>query len=50
MVISFVTAGCGAICAPVILLAMLYPAYKAYQGEMFAIPTLTDFIKNQGWA
>ncbi|MBI5052571.1 MAG: hypothetical protein HZC38_14480 [Chloroflexi bacterium] len=50
MAISFVTAGCGAICAPVILLAMLYPAYKAYQGEMFAIPTLTDFIKNQGWA
>ncbi len=50
MIISFVTAGCGAICAPVILLAMLYPAYKAYQGEMFAIPTLTDFIKNQGWA
>ena len=50
MVVSFATAGCGAICAPLILLAMLYPAYKAYQGEMFAIPTLTDFIKNQGWA
>ena len=50
MVISFVTAGCGAVCVPVILLAMLYPAYKAYQGELLTIPMLTDFIKNQGWA
>lgn len=28
---------------------MLYFAYKAYQGEAFTIPVITDFIKNQGW-
>jgi len=28
---------------------MLYLAYKAYQGEMFDLPVITNFIKNQGW-
>ena len=44
--IAVVTFGCGAI----LLLIMLYFAYKAYQGEAFTIPVVTDFIKNQGWA
>lgn len=30
-------------------LVMFYWAYKAYQGEMFEIPVITNFIKNQGW-
>ena len=33
----------------VLWLVMFYWAYKAYQGEMFDIPIVTNFIKNQGW-
>ena len=40
----------GAICAPFLWLVFLYWAYKAYQGEMFDIPVVTNFIKGQGWA
>jgi uncharacterized protein len=40
----------GAICAPVLWLVFFYWAYKAYQGEYFTLPFLTDFIKKQGWA
>lgn len=25
-------------------------AIKAYRGEYFSIPLITDFVKNQGWA
>jgi len=32
---------------PIVL--VLYYAYKAYQGEMFEIPGLTAFMKQQGW-
>jgi len=39
----------GALCAPVLWLGFLYWAYKAYQGEMFEIPMVTNFIKGQGW-
>jgi uncharacterized membrane protein len=24
-------------------------AYRAYQGEMFDVPVVTDFVKGQGW-
>ena len=34
---------------PLIWILMLYFAYKAYQGETFTIPFITDFIKKQGW-
>jgi len=27
----------------------LYWAYQAYQGKMFDIPVVTNFIRNQGW-
>ena len=33
----------------IILLAMFYYAFKAYQGERVNIPVLTDFAENQGW-
>lgn len=33
----------------IILLAMFYYAYKAYEGEVVRIPVLTDFAENQGW-
>ena len=35
---------------PLGLIAQLYWAYKAYQGEMVSIPMLSDFVRNQGWA
>jgi uncharacterized membrane protein len=39
----------GAICAPVIWLATLYPAYQAFTGVYWEIPYLTKFLKGQGW-
>jgi uncharacterized membrane protein len=44
-IIAVITLGCGSI----LWLIMFYWAYKAYQGEMFNIPVVTDFIKKQGW-
>lgn len=38
-----------AICAPLLWLVTLYWAYLAYQGQMFVVPVITNFIKNQGW-
>jgi len=39
----------GALCAPLLWLVFFYWAYQAYQGEMFEIPLITNFIKGQGW-
>lgn len=37
-------------CLPLLLwLVTLYWAYKAYQGEYFEIPGLTNFLRGQGW-
>jgi len=44
-IIAIFTLGCGAI----IWFVMFYWAYKAYQGVIFDIPVITNFIKNQGW-
>lgn len=40
------------LCIPFVLIwgIGVYWGYKAYQGEMVAIPVITDFVKNQGWA
>jgi uncharacterized membrane protein len=35
--------------APFLFLITIYPAIKAYQGEWFEIPWLTEFCKGQGW-
>ena len=48
-VLSVVTLGFGGICVPLLWLVFFYWAYKAYQGEMFDIPVVTNFIKNQKW-
>lgn len=48
-VISIITLGIGAICAPIIWLITLWPAYEAYQGKYTELPIITNFIKNQGW-
>ena len=44
-ILAAITVGCGS----VLVLIMLYFAYKAYQGEYFEIPLLTKFMKGQGW-
>lgn len=49
-ILSFVTLGFGAICAPLLWLAVLWPAYDSYQGNYTEVPVLTNFIKKQGWA
>lgn len=37
-------------CVPLLLwLVTFYWAFKAYQGEYFEIPMVTNFIKGQGW-
>ncbi|MFL7868018.1 MAG: DUF4870 domain-containing protein [Anaerolineales bacterium] len=48
-ILAVVTLGFGGICAPLLWLVFFYWAYKAYQGEMFDIPVVTNFIKGQGW-
>lgn len=35
--------------SPLALAASIYFAVKAYQGEYYVIPVLTDFMKRQGW-
>jgi uncharacterized membrane protein len=44
-IIAAVTCGFGS----VVFLVEIYFAIKAYQGEYFEIPLITDFIKKQGW-
>ena len=44
-IIAAFTLGCGAI----LWFIMFWWAYKAYQGEKFEIPVVTNLIKNQGW-
>lgn len=48
-ILSAVTLGFGAICAPLLWLVTLWPAYEAYQGKYLELPVITNFIKNQGW-
>lgn len=48
-VLSLVTLGFGACCAPLLWLAVLWPAYESYQGKYMELPVITDFLKNQGW-
>jgi uncharacterized membrane protein len=48
-VVSAITLGFGAICAPVIWLVTLWPAWDSYNGNLTEIPVITDFIKKQGW-
>jgi uncharacterized membrane protein len=35
--------------AYILWLGMLYPAYKAYQGQLVEIPFISNFIRQQGW-
>jgi uncharacterized membrane protein len=48
-IISVVTFGFGAICAPLFWLVVLWPAYEAYRGNYLVVPVLTNFLKKQNW-
>jgi uncharacterized membrane protein len=51
IVVSILAAVLTAICiGPFLWLVMLYLAFKAYQGNTFEIPVITNFVKQQGWA
>ena len=49
VIFSTVTLGFGAICAPLLWLATLWPAFDSYNRNYTKIPLITDFITNQGW-
>lgn len=49
VIFSTVTLGFGAICAPLIWLVTLWPAFDSYNRNYTKIPIITDFIKSQGW-
>lgn len=49
-IVSAVTLGFGAVCAPLLWLATLWPAIDSYRGNYTEIPVLTKFMKGQGWA
>lgn len=49
ILVSFITLGFGAICAPLVWLSVFWPAIESYQGKYLSIPVLTDFIKKQNW-
>lgn len=44
-----VTLGLAGICAPVLWLVTLWPAYDSFKGNYTEIPVITNFIKGQGW-
>ncbi len=47
LITSFLVIG---IClTPFVLIISLYFGYKAFQGEYFQIPYLTEFVQKQGW-
>lgn len=50
VLISTITLGFGALCAPLLWLVTLWPAFDSYKGNYTEIPVITNFMKNQGWA
>lgn len=47
--LSFITLGIGAICAPLLWLSVFWPAIESYRGKYLEMPVITNFIKNQSW-
>jgi len=39
----------GVCLSPLAIIASIYFAIQAYQGQYFTIPLLTDFLKSRGW-
>lgn len=49
-VVSLFTAGLLSCLGFILWIAMLYWAYKAFQGEYVQVPFVSEFVKKQGWA
>ncbi len=49
IIISVVTLGIGAICAPIVFLLLIWPAVLAFQGKYFEVPVVTKFLRDQHW-
>ncbi len=49
MIITAVTLGFGGLCAPLIWLVSLWPAWEAYNGKYIELPVISNFIKGQHW-
>jgi uncharacterized membrane protein len=49
VIVSTVTLGFGAICAPLLWLVTLWPAFDSFKGNYTEIPVVSNFLKNQGW-
>jgi uncharacterized membrane protein len=49
IIISVITLGIGAICAPVVFLLLIWPAVLAYQGKYLEVPVVTKFLRDQHW-
>jgi uncharacterized membrane protein len=50
VLLTTVTFGIGGLCAPLLWLVTLWPAYDSFQGNYTEIPVITKFLKGQGWA
>lgn len=50
LIITVVTFGVGSLCAPLVWLATLWPAYESYNGKYLELPFITKLMKGQGWA
>jgi hypothetical protein len=48
-IVSLVTLGFGALCAPLLWLVSFWPAYDSFKGNYTELPVITNFIKKQGW-
>lgn len=49
LVITVVTFGIASLCAPLVWLVTLWPAYEAYNGKLTELPVISKLMKNQGW-
>jgi uncharacterized membrane protein len=49
IILSVVTLGIGAVCAPIVFLLLIWPAVLAYQGKYFEVPVVTKFLRDQHW-
>jgi uncharacterized membrane protein len=49
VLLGIITLGIGSMCAPVLWLITLWPAYDAYRGNLTELPVISAFINGRGW-
>jgi uncharacterized membrane protein len=49
VLLGIITLGIGSMCAPVLWLVTLWPAYDAYRGNLTELPVISAFINGRGW-